>query len=91
MDENSHEENVITDKEKTRKFWYGIWENDVKHNESVDWIQKVAEEMQGNKTQNIEVSPTKLKEQIRKMANSKALGPDGVHDCWIKIFVSMQE
>ena len=92
MDENSHEENVITDKEKTRKFWYGIWEKDVKHNESACcWIQKVAEEMQDNKTQNIEVSPTKLKERIRKMVNSKALGPDGVHDYWIKIFVSIQE
>ena len=64
MDENPHEENVITDKEKTRKFWCGIWEKDVKHNESADWIQKAAEEMQGNKAQNIEISPTKLKERI---------------------------
>ena len=91
MDENPHEENVITDKEKTRKFWCGIWEKDVKHNESADWIQKAAEEMQGNKAQNIEISPTKLKERICKMPNSKALGPDGVHDYWIKIFVLMQE
>ena len=36
----------------------------VKHNKSVDWTQKVAEEMQGNKQQNIEITPTKIKERI---------------------------
>ena len=33
----------------------GIWEKDVKYNESADWIQKVAEVMQSNKQQTIEV------------------------------------
>ena len=36
-----------------------IWDKDVKHNQGVDWIQKEAEEMQGNKQQNIEVTPNK--------------------------------
>ena len=76
-------------KEKTRGFWSGIQEKDVKHNESVDWIQKVAEEMQANKQQNIEITPSKIKEKIRKMANWKVPGPDGVHDYWIKMFLSM--
>ena len=49
LDGKSHEENIIPGKEKSREFWSGIWEKDVKHNESADWIQKVAEEMQGNK------------------------------------------
>ena len=47
--------------------------------------------MQGNKQQNIEIAPTKIKERTRKMANWKALGPDGVHGYWIKMLVSMQE
>ena len=83
MDERSHEENIILDKETPRKFWSRIWEkdvrhNEVKHNESADWIQKVAEEMQGNKQQNIEITPTNIK-KIRKMANCQSPGSDGVH------------
>ena len=91
MDGKSHEENIILDKEKTREFWSGIWEKDVKHNESADWIQKVTEELQSNKQQNIGMPPTKIKERIRKMENCKAPGPDAVHGYWMKMLVSMQE
>ena len=91
MDGKSHEDNIIPDKEKTREFWSGIWEKNVKHNESTDWIQNVAEENQGNKQQNIDIAPTKIKERIRKMTNWKVPGPDGVHGYWIKMLVSMQE
>ena len=65
--------------------------NNVKHNESADWIQKVAEEIQGNRQQNIEITPTTIKERIRKMANWKTPGFDGVHGYWIEMLVSMQE
>ena len=44
LDGKSHEGNIIPDKERTREFWSGIWEKYVKHNETVDWIQKVAKE-----------------------------------------------
>ena len=91
MVRKSHEQNIIPDKEKTREFWSGIWEKNVKHNENADWVQKVAEEMRGNKQLNIEIISTKIKERIRKMANWKAPGPDGVHGYWIKMLVSMQE
>ena len=91
LDGKSHDENIIPDNEKTREFWPGIWEKDVKYNESADWIQKVAEEIQGNKQHNIEMTPTKIKERIRKMANWNATGPDRVHGFWIKMFVSVQE
>ena len=30
LDEENHEENVILDRVKTREFWHGIWEKDVK-------------------------------------------------------------
>ena len=53
LDEKSHEENIIPD---TEKDWSGIWEKNVKHNENADWIQKVAEEMHGNKQQNIDIT-----------------------------------
>ena len=57
-----------------------MWEKYVKHNERADWIQKLAEEMQGNKEQNIEITPTNIKERIPKMMNWKVLGPYGIHD-----------
>ena len=91
MDGKSHEENIIPNNEKTREFWSGIWERNIKHNENADWIQKVAEEMHGNKQQSINITPTKIKERIRKISNWKAPGPDGVHGYWIKMLMSMQE
>ena len=91
LDGKSHEENIIPNNEKTREFWSGIWERNIKHNENADWIQKVAEEMHGNKQQSINITPTKIKERIRKISNWKAPGPDGVHGYWIKMLVSMQE
>ena len=62
-----------------KKLWSGIWEKNVKHNECADWIQKVAEEMQGSKQHNIEITPTKIKERISEMAKWKAPGLDAVH------------
>ena len=47
--------------------------------------------MQGKKQQNIEITPTKMKERIRKIANWKAPGPDGVYGYWIKVLVPIQE
>ncbi|XP_047475423.1 uncharacterized protein LOC125029527 [Penaeus chinensis] len=91
LDGRSCDENVIPDKEETREFWSGIWEKDVRHNESADWIQVVAEEMQGNRQQDIQITATKVRKRIRKIANWKAPGPDGVHGYWIKGFVSLQE
>ena len=74
-----------------KKFWSGIWEKNVKYNECADWIQKVAEEMQGSKQHNIEITPTKIKEGISEMAKWKAPGLDVFHGYWIKMFVSIQE
>ena len=91
LDGKSHEDNIIPDKEKTREFWSRIWEKNLKHNENADWIQRVAEEMHGNKQQNIDITPTKIKKRICKISNWKAPGPDGVHGYWIKMLVSMQE
>ena len=58
-DGKSHEENILLDMQKTREFLPVIREEDVKNNESADCIQKVVEEMQGNKQQNIDITPTK--------------------------------
>ena len=44
-------------------------EEDIIPDKEKDWIQKVAEELQSNKEQNIEIIPTKIKERIHKMAN----------------------
>ena len=91
MNVKSHEENIIPDKEKTREFWSGLWEKNVKHSENTDWIQKAAEETHGKKQQNIDITLTKIKETIRKISNWKAPGPDSVYGYWIKMLVSMQE
>ena len=69
LDGKSHEENIITDKKKTREFLSGIWEKNVKHNKNADWIQKVAEERHSNKQQNIDITPAKIKKRIRKISN----------------------
>ena len=43
LDGKSHEEIIISGKGKTRELWSRIWEKDLKHNKSVDWIQKIAQ------------------------------------------------
>ena len=90
LDGKSHEENIIPDKEKTREFLSGIWEKNVKHSKNADWIQKVAEEMDSSKQQNIDITPTKIKKRIRKISNWKTPGPEGVHGYWINMLVSKE-
>ena len=41
--------------------------------------------MHGNKQQNIDITATKIKERMRKMANWKVPGPDGVYGYLIKM------
>ena len=41
--------------------------------------------MQGNKQQNIEIAPTKIKERIREIVDRKAPESDGDHGYWIKM------
>ena len=65
FDGKSLSENVIPD--KGRKIEHSDLENARKmltHNRSADWIQKVAEEMLGNKQQNIKIRPIKLKKEF---------------------------
>ena len=69
LDGKSHEENMIPYKKKARELWSGKWEKNVKDNKNADGIQKVAEEMHGNKQHNIDITPTKIKERIGTMAN----------------------
>ena len=73
LDGKSHEENIIPDKKKPREFWSGIWEKNFNHNESADWIHKVAEEMHGNKQQNIDITPTKSKKEFVKWRTGTSL------------------
>ena len=91
LEEKNHEQNVIPDKDKSREFWAGIWEKDVKHNNNAEWIDKVGAEMKPNKLQNIELTPMKVRKKICGIANWKAPEPGGAHTYWIKGFESLHE
>ena len=41
--------------------------------------------MHGNKQQNIDITATKIKERMRKMANWKVPGPDSLYGYLIKM------
>ena len=78
--------------EESVRFWSGIWDQPVTHNEEAQWLKKVEEQMRGGRKQeDIRITTEKLKQQIRKMKNWKAPGPDGLQGYWIKGFTTCHE
>jgi hypothetical protein len=80
------------DPHKCEDFWKNIWGTDEKH-ESMDWIIAKVSKMNENKEQQINhiISLNELKDQLRKTANWKAPGIDGLHPFWIKNLTTLHQ
>ena len=73
-------------------YWGNIWSNPVTHRRKADWIQEVKNQERGRvKQQEINITTRKVKEQLRKVPNWKAPGPDSVQGYWLKNFRSLHE
>ena len=78
-------ETAVPDGEESTCFWSNIWGKLVKHEENLEWLRNVEDELTELGVQdNIHIEVTKLKTQVRKMPNWKSPGPDGVQGYWIK-------
>ena len=85
-------ENAIPEVEPTKRYWENIWSNPVNHRRNADWIKDVKNQERGRtKQQEINISVRKVKEQLKKVPNWKAPGPDCVQGYWLKNFKSLHE
>ena len=85
-------ENVIPNGDESRKFWRGIWDNSMKHNDKAEWRREVEIELGGvNKQDNMKITVDGVREQLRKTPNWKAPGSDEVHGYWLKNMSSLHE
>lgn len=72
------------------RFWSEIWSVEKKHNEDASWLGDVRDKMHGVEKQcEVKINIGDVETGIRKMANWKAPGPDGVRGFWFKRFSSL--
>ena len=77
---------------EARKFWSGIWNVDKQHDRKASWIVEVSSKLAETKQQDeVVLQLVDVKEGIRKMANWKAPGPDGVRGFWFKKFQCLHQ
>ena len=84
--------NEAPDKEETRRFWEGIWSEKGNYNRNANWIsdfQDYVEEIEVDQMKEVDIGISDVVTRIKKMANWKAPGPDGVRGFWFKQFSSV--
>ena len=74
----------ISNAEKSRTFWKGIWKVEKKHNKEANWLSDLKEEIVKLEQQNVAINEGKVKKKCSKMPNWKAPGHGGVQGFWIK-------
>ena len=82
--------NSTPNADESREFWSRIWSVDKEHDAKASWLKDVRSEFDGVQRQDeVVVGLEDVKAGIRKMANWKAPGPDGVRGFWFKRFPSL--
>ena len=62
------------------------------HNEGAEWLRDVEEQLADVEKENdVKITVESVRKCIRKIANWKSPGPDGVQGYWIKNFTSLQK
>ncbi|XP_068738998.1 uncharacterized protein [Montipora capricornis] len=74
-DEN--DDTTIPDKEESKNFWSNIWDNPVKHNANAEWLKGLERNLRG-------INVEGINKQLKKTANWKAPGLDGLQGFWLK-------
>ena len=72
------------------EFWRNLWGNKESHNVNATWINDVTETLTDMVPQrDIVVTEKMVGKAVKKLRNWKAVGPDGVHNFWIKHLTSL--
>jgi len=75
---------------EAKEFWQRIWSVETQHDQSASWLGDVRTGFDGVRQQEkVVVQLEDVKVGIRRMANWKAPGPDGVRGFWFKKFPSL--
>ena len=78
------------DAEESRKLWESLWAEKVEHNREAKWLPRIRERFERvRQMDDVVVSLVAVKAGIKRMANWKAPGPDGVRGFWFKKFLSL--
>ena len=82
--------NQVPDAGEAREFWERIWSVEKTHNGDASWLDEVRKTFDGvGQQEQVVLQVEDVKAGIRKMANWKAPGPDGVRGFWFKKFPSL--
>ena len=68
-----------------------IWGNEVHHNKDAEWLKELKDECGETRQNDLVINLAMVTEQVKKIPNWKAPGPDGVQGYWIKKLTAMHE
>lgn len=70
-----------------QNYWQSIWEVEVQHEISNNWTQHVQEKYgNNNQMQWVDITAEEIHTRIKRTANWKTPGKDGVRNYWLKKF-----
>ncbi|XP_050550436.1 uncharacterized protein LOC118279092 [Spodoptera frugiperda] len=84
--ETPHDTNIeLPTTEQLEAFWSGIWEDEVQHNETADWISDEAARWSSLEEMDfVEVTESDITNTTAKLHNWKCPGIDKIHNYWFK-------
>ena len=82
--------NEVPDATESKKFWEGIWSVETEHVKDATWLGEARRRMEHvGPMEEVEIKKEDVLHVIRRMANWKAPGPDGVRGFWFKRITSL--
>ena len=82
--------NDIPDAAESREFWGNIWSAEIEHDRDASWLNDIKEMFADVAAQeDVTIEMDDVRKGIRRMANWKAPGPDGVRGFWFKRLPSL--
>uniref|UniRef100_A0A8D8QH69 Uncharacterized protein n=1 Tax=Cacopsylla melanoneura TaxID=428564 RepID=A0A8D8QH69_9HEMI len=83
--EQSIEVKTPPDTAELKEFWRGLWENAEEHNDTAEWILKEENRLRTIEEMDYEtITLQEVKRSLKKAANWKSPGPDGIQNYWLK-------
>ena len=82
--------NEAPDATESREFWRNIWAVETEHDRDASWLEGTRKEFVNVQAQDdVVIGIEDVRKGIRRMANWKAPGPDGVRGFWFKRLPSL--
>lgn len=85
LETDENDDTTIPDEEESKNFWSNIWDNPVNHNANAEWLKGLERKLTGvNQQSNFVINVEGINKQLKKTANWKAPGLDGLQGYWLK-------